>query len=125
MEFNHLDWGKCDFFTPKPCVFRKVYQGSENCTISMGIIFPGHTPGPHSHPYEQTCVIVKGKCDFHVGDEVLHCEADVNDEASMVFLSIPANVEHWIENKYDEPVYDFDIFIPKRTADRQESVEVR
>lgn len=120
---NHLDWSKCEWFIPKQGVIRKVYQGSENITIAMGIVYPDHIPGPHSHEYEQTCVILKGKCDFHVGEEVIHCEADANDEASIYFLTIPPNVEHWIENKYSEPVYDLDIFWPKRTADRVESKE--
>ena len=122
---KHLDWGKCDWFHPKPSVIRKVYQGSEHVTIAMGIVHPGHVPGPHSHPYEQTCIIVKGKCDFHVGDEVIHCDADLERDGGLVFLTIPPDVEHWIDNPYDEPVYDLDIFYPKRTADREESKEVR
>ena len=40
-------------------------------------------------------------------------------------MTIPSNAMHWIENPYDKPCYNMDLFIPKRTADRQESVEVR
>ena len=40
-------------------------------------------------------------------------------------MTIPGGVMHWIENPYSEPVYNMDIFFPKRTEDRQESVEVR
>ena len=109
-EVRHLDWGKCDWFNPKPTVKRKVYQGSSNYTISMGVIQPGHVPGPHKHDYEQTVVILKGKCDFHVDDKV---------------YTFDAGAMHWIENPYDKPVYNMDIFFPKRTADREESVEVR
>jgi quercetin dioxygenase-like cupin family protein len=125
MAVRHLDWGKCDWFNPKPSVKRKVYQGSENCTISMGVIQPGHVPGPHKHDYEQTVIIVKGKCDFHVDDEVYTFDADFNKDGGMCFMTIPAGAMHWIENPYDEPVYNMDLFIPKRTADREESVEVR
>ena len=50
-EVRHLDWGKCDWFHPKPSVMRKVYQGSSHYTISMGVIQPGHVPGPHKHDY--------------------------------------------------------------------------
>ena len=130
MEAKHLDWGKCDWFNPKPTVKRKVYQGSEHCTISMGVIQPGHVPGPHAHDYEQSVIIVKGKCDFHVvldGEEKVDTfDADIcSEDGAACFMTIPANAMHWIENPYDKPVYNMDLFIPKRTADRQESVEVR
>ena len=103
-EVRYLDWGKCDWFNPKPTVKRKVYQGSSHYTISMGVIQPGHVPGPHKHDYEQTVAILKGKCDFHVDDEVYTFDADLDK---------------------DRPVYNMDIFFPKRTADREESKEVR
>lgn len=125
MSVKHLDWGKCDWYTPKPSVTRKVYQGSENYTICMGVIQPGHIPGPHAHPYEQTVVILKGKCDFHVGDEVFTFDADLDRNGGICFMTIPGGVEHWIDNPYDAPVYNMDIFCPKRTEDREESVEVR
>ena len=118
----HLDWGKCDWFYPKASVKRKVYQGSEYCTIAMGVLAPGHEPVPHSHHYEQICAIVKGTCDFHVGDEVFHCQADL-DSGDIVFITIPPNTPHCNANPYDEPVYELEFFFPKRTADREESVE--
>lgn len=130
MEAKHLDWGKCDWFNPKPTVHRKVYQGSDLCTISMGVIAPGHVPGPHKHDYEQTVIIVKGKCDFHIvldGEEKVYTfDANItNEDGAACFMTIPSNAMHWIENPYDEPCYNMDLFIPKRTADRPESVEVR
>lgn len=124
-EVRHLDWGKCDWFNPKPTVKRKVYQGSSHYTISMGVIQPGHIPGPHKHDYEQTVVIVKGKCDFHVDDQVYTFDADLDHDGGLCFMTIPAGAMHWIENPYDKPVYNMDIFFPKRTADREESKEVR
>ena len=125
MKINHLDWGKCDWEMPKPSVKRKTYQGSENYTVTMGVIMPNHVPGPHKHEYEQTVVILSGKCDFHVGDEVYTFDADVMEEGAVCFMTIPPNVMHWIENPYDRPVYNMDIFCPKRLEDRPESVEVR
>lgn len=120
-----LDWGKCDWFHPKPEVKRKVYQGSRFCTISMGIIGSRHVPVPHAHDYEQICLIVKGKCDFHVGDRNLLCQGDARAEAGVVCFTVPPGEEHWIHNHYDADAYDMDIFFPKRTGDRQESVEIR
>ena len=123
MIVNKLNWGKCDWFYPKDLVKRKVYQGSENCTLSLGVLEPGHIPGPHAHEYEQTVIILKGKCDFHVGDEVVTIDADFEKDGNIFFMTIPGNVEHWIHNHYDKPVFNMDLFIPKRLEDRPESVE--
>ena len=75
-------------------------------------------------------IIVKGKCDFHIVEDgvenVYTFDADIaNENGAACFMTIPSNAMHWIENPYDKPVYNMDLFIPKRTADRQESVEVR
>lgn len=123
-KVNYLDWGKCDWFQPKPSVRRKVYQGSDNVTITMGEIQPGHVPGPHKHDYEQTVVILSGKCDFYVGDEKYTFDATLED-GGICFMTIPSGVMHWIENPYDKPVLNMDIFYPKRTDDREQSVPVR
>ena len=86
-EVRHLDWGKCDWFHPKPSVMRKVYQGSSHYTISMGVIQPGHVPGPHKHDYEQSVVILKGKCDFHVDDKVYTFDADLDKDGGLCFMT--------------------------------------
>ncbi len=85
---------------------------------------PGHEPGPHKHDYEQTIVILSGKCDFCVGDEKYTLEGTLED-GGISFMTIPGGVMHWIENPYDKPVLNMDIFYPKRTEDREESVQVR
>lgn len=120
---KHLDWGKCDWFTPKSSVLRKVYQGSEHATIAMGVLAPGHPPVPHRHRYEQICAIVKGKCDFHVGEEIIHCEADL-EQGEVCWITIPPEVPHCNANPYEEPVYELEFFFPKRTEDREESREM-
>lgn len=125
MEVKHLDWGKCNWEQPKPSVLRKTYQGGKDYTITMGVIKPNHVPGPHKHDYEQTVIILKGRCDFHVGEEVFTFDSDMQKDGSVGFITIPGGVMHWIENPYDEPVYNMDIFYPKRVEDRPESVEVR
>lgn len=124
MDIKKLDWGKCDWLIPKELTKRKTYQGSDHCTITLGVIEPGHEPGPHSHSYEQIVVILKGKCDFHVGDEVVFIDADMERDGSVFLMTIPGGIEHWIHNHYDETVYNLDIFIPKRIEDRPESVEI-
>lgn len=125
---KHLDWGKCEWFYPNPSTTRKCYQGSDNFTITMGLIQPNIEPGPHKHYYEQTVVILQGKCDFYVGEgdakEKFTFDAKLED-GGICFMTIPPNEVHWIENPYDKPVYNMDIFAPKRTEDREESVEVK
>ena len=123
-SYRHLDWGKCDWFYPNPSTTRKCYQGSDNLTITMGVVQPGIEPGPHSHSYEQTAVILQGKCDYYVGDQKFTLEGKV-DGGGICFVTVPPNVVHWIENPYGDPVYNMDIFAPKRTEDREESIEVR
>ena len=119
-----LEWGKCDWFQINKDVRRKCFQGSENFTITMGEIQPGKKPGPHKHFYEQTAIILKGKCDFHIEDEVYTLSGDLED-GGISFLTIPPDKLHWIENPYDEPCLNMDIFCPKRAEDRPESVQVR
>ena len=60
-EVRHLDWGKCDWFHPEAERDAEGVPGSSHYTISMGVIQPGHVPGPHKHDYEQSVVILKGK----------------------------------------------------------------
>ncbi len=119
-----LEWAKCEWSQPKPSVRRKCFQGSDNMTITMGVVAPGHPAGPHRHSYEQTVVILKGKCDFFVEDEKYTLSGQVED-GGISFMTIPPNALHWIENPYGEPVYNMDIFAPKRTEDREESVPVK
>ena len=124
MEPKVLDWGKCDWFIPNPSTRRKCFQGSDNFTITMGEIQPGIAPGPHTHDYEQTVVILSGKCDFYVGDKKYTFDATLED-GGICFMTIPGGVVHWIENPYDKPVMNMDIFCPKRTEDREQSLPVR
>ena len=42
-----LEWAKCEWSQPKPSVRRKCFQGSDNMTITMGVVAPGHPAGPH------------------------------------------------------------------------------
>lgn len=90
----------------------------------MGMLAPGHPPAPHSHAYEQVCAIVKGRCDFHIGQEIIHCEEDL-EQGSVCWMTVPPNVPHCNSNPYEKPVYELEILFPKRTADREESREVQ
>jgi len=117
-----LDWGKCDWTRPKPGYERKCFQGSENVTITMGLVPAGRTPAPHMHDYEQTTIILKGKCDFRVGPDELYTLSGNLESGSIGFITVPANVMHWMDNRYGETCIGMDIFFPKRTQDRPESV---
>jgi len=87
-------------------VTRKAFSG-EGATLALHILQPGHEPKPHSHAYEQIVYILSGKVNFHVGDDTVLLEAGG-------LLVVPPNVMHHAEVVGDEPVYNLDIFTPKR-----------
>ena len=39
-------------------------------------------------------------------------DADLDKDGGLCFMTIPAGAMHWIENPYDKPVYNMDIFPP-------------
>ena len=66
---------------------------------------PGSTYPLHSHPYEQTSVVIQGRIRLTVGDEV--CEVGPGD---MWF--VPSNVPHGGVILGDEPVIFIDVYSP-------------
>lgn len=87
-------------------VSRKVFSG-EKATVCMNYLEPGHEPRPHSHPHEQIAYIISGRCEFHVGDEVIPMgPGDV--------LVIPGGVTHHAVVVGDEVVVNLDVFSPRR-----------
>ncbi|MEM7226930.1 MAG: cupin domain-containing protein [Pseudomonadota bacterium] len=66
---------------------------------------PGSTYPLHSHPYEQTSVVIQGRMRLTVGDEVR--EVGPGD---MWF--VPSRVPHGGEILGDEPVIFIDVYSP-------------
>jgi quercetin dioxygenase-like cupin family protein len=87
-------------------VTRKAFSGG-GATLALHILHPGHEPKPHQHSFEQIVYILSGKVNFHVGDETVLLEQGG-------LLVVPPDVEHYAEVMGEEPVYNLDIFTPKR-----------
>ena len=108
-----IDFKDCEWHTAREKMYGKCFQG-ENMTIQYGMLFPGHTPGPHKHEYEQIAVILSGTCDFFVDGICYHLDGGC-------LMDIPANVEHYVQVTGNDPCFCADIFWPKR-PDRKESI---
>lgn len=108
-----LNWEECDWREAREKIRGKCFQGND-VTLQIGEIWPGHTPGPHSHSYEQTVMILGGECDFYVDGVPYPLSAGC-------VMTVPPDVEHYIVAKGTGPVYNLDIFTPRR-PDRVESV---
>lgn len=87
--------------------YRKAFS-SDNATVTYSRVLPGFVPKPHTHAYEQIACILRGHCDFLVGDVRHHMVP-----GSVVV--VPPNVEHGLIMTHDEEVVNVDIFTPKRS----------
>jgi quercetin dioxygenase-like cupin family protein len=109
MKTGHIkaaNWNTLEEVLVREGVTRKAFSG-EGATLALHILQPKHEPKPHSHAYEQIVYILSGRVNFHVGDEIVFME-----EGSL--LVVPSNVEHYAQVVGEEPVYNLDIFTPKR-----------
>lgn len=101
------EWDKLPETKIRDHGYRKAFS-SDNATVTMGRALPGFVSKFHTHPYEQIAYIIRGHCDFKVGDVIHHMVPE-----SMVV--IPPNVEHGLIMTHDEEVINLDIFTPKRS----------
>lgn len=77
-------------------------------TVGVTRLEPGHDEKPHAHANEQIACILKGKIEFHVGDEsVVMGPGDI--------LVIPPGVTHYGKAVGDEAVINLDAWYPQRT----------
>ena len=93
---------------PRDGVVQRVFRGSGVC-VSFAELHPDMKPSPHSHPWEQIFMLIKGKVKLHVGDQVF----DMRDGS---FVRIPPNVVHYSEPPLPEDgmALNLDIFSPLR-----------
>ena len=89
-------------------IMQRVFRG-DDVLIGYSELHPHMDPSPHSHPYEQIFMIVKGRVKLHVGEQVIPCV-----EGSVV--RIPPNVVHWAEppSPEDGVAINMDIWTPYR-----------
>lgn len=77
-------------------VTQKVFRGIDQM-VGFTVITPESSDSePHSHPYEQTNMLIQGELDFIVGDDRVSLEQyDV--------IEIPPDVPHTSRTVSDEP----------------------
>jgi quercetin dioxygenase-like cupin family protein len=93
---------------PREGVVQRVFRGSGFC-VSFAELHPDMKPSPHSHPWEQIFMLLKGRVKLHVGAQVF----DMRDGS---FVRIPPNVVHYSEppRPEDGMALNLDIFSPLR-----------
>lgn len=105
--YKHANWAEIEEVFVREGVTRKAFSG-EGATLALNCLQPDHEPMPHKHHFEQIVYILSGSVDFHVGEEVYRLTKGG-------LLVIPPNVMHHAVVVGDEPVYNLDIFTPKRS----------
>ena len=101
-----LNWNDCQWASVRDKMRNMAYQ-ADNMTTTLTEATPGHTPGPHSHKYEQLVFILQGECDFYVDGEPYHLTPGS-------VMTIPGGVEHYIVATGTVPVLNLDVFYPNR-----------
>lgn len=85
-------------------ITRKVVSGEQGMLVWWNIKAGGHAHA-HKHPHEQIVWMLKGKCEFRVGNETRSCgPGDL--------VVIPGGIEH--EAVFSEDTEVVDLFAPPR-----------
>lgn len=71
----------------EPGITQVVYRGIDQLIALTTVEPEKEDSAPHSHPYEQTNVLVEGEIEFVVGDEVISLER-------YDAVTIPPGIEH-------------------------------
>lgn len=95
-------------------VERAGFRG-EQCIMVMNWATPGMDLRPHTHEFEQIAICIKGRMNYHVGDQVF-------DMTPGSMVRVPAHTLHYAEPVGDEVVMNLDVFAPLR-ADYAHLVE--
>ncbi len=109
---NVMNWNECEWTDMREKV-RVLTFHSENMTVTLTEVKPGHAVNPHKHPYEQIVVILQGEGDFYVDGKPCRVTPGC-------LLTVPENIEHYLIVTGDETALNLDIFYPAR-PDRAES----
>lgn len=106
MDIKNIDWESVEWKTVRPGIERKAF-GSENVTLALHRLHPGHALLPHSHPHEQLVYILDGEVDFHIGESTLRLGPGG-------LAVVPPGVVHYAELVGDKPALNLDVFTPAR-----------
>jgi len=106
LTLNQVDWNSKPWKTVRRGIERKAF-GSNNVTLALHRLHPGHEILPHSHPNEQIVYILEGTVDFHIGADVVRINAGG-------LAVVPPNVQHHAEVVGPVPAINLDVFTPAR-----------
>ncbi len=102
------NWQQIPVRESRKGIMQRVFRG-DNVLIGYSELHPHMDPSPHSHPYEQIFMIIKGRVMLHVGEQVIECKAGA-------VVRIPPDVVHWAEppSVEDGIAINMDIWTPYR-----------
>lgn len=100
------DWASLPDQIMRPGASR-VGLGSSDVSVQIATLERGMQLNPHRHPYEQIALIVSGEGFFYLDGHKFPISA-------RSVITIPGNVEHYVEVTSDEPMVNIDIFAPSR-----------
>ena len=108
-KFPGYNWSTIPVRESRKGIMQRVFRG-DDVLVGYSELHPHMEPSPHSHPYEQLFMIIKGRVKLHVGDEVIEC-------TSGAVVRIPPNVIHWAEppSVEDGVAINMDIWTPYRS----------
>ena len=107
-EVTVYNWANIPERELKPGIIQRGFR-SDGVMVTYNYLEPGCKGSPHSHPFDQIFMIIKGKVKLHVEDQVFECS-----EGSVV--RIPPHHMHWVEPPLAEDgvAINLDIFGPVR-----------
>ena len=106
INIKQIDWEAIEWKSVRDGIERKAF-GSDNVTLALHRLSPGHALLPHSHPNEQVVYILEGEMDFHIGDKTVRLGPGG-------LAVIPPNVTHYGQVVGDKPALNLDVFTPAR-----------
>jgi quercetin dioxygenase-like cupin family protein len=81
---------------------------ADNCLLTFNWIDPGMKRAePHSHPFDQVILVVKGRLMVEIDGEAMEC-------GPQSIVRVPANAKHTGWALGDEPILNIDVFAPAR-----------
>jgi quercetin dioxygenase-like cupin family protein len=102
------NWQDVPSKEPRAGITMRGFRG-DNVLVTYNLLAPDLKPGPHSHPFDQIFMLIKGRVKLHVGEQVFDCTAGT-------VVRIPPNVVHWADPPAPEDgvAVNIDVFGPAR-----------
>lgn len=102
------NWDDIPVHEMRPGIAARGFRG-DGVLVTFNHLSPNLTPNPHSHPFDQIFMILKGRVKLHIEKQVFDCVPGT-------VIRIPPNARHWVEppDPADGVVLNVDIFGPAR-----------